>query len=376
MIIAYNALKKKGDKRSRGLDELSKGNYMQEFMLIKCLNGVEEFNEKINEQMRAGFRLIDSDNSIEINDRTAYFAKLIRDNNEGVNCVTTKKNNVNTFFDPNLDELRKAFPGCYLDFSLNFVSCNITKCSFPTKDCMSEFDIKFNMIDRFIASTCETEPACEDVKNKESQAIMLRGVNEYLSTNFSSEQMGYINSLLDCDDRKEKISCFINSGYQIGSLFTIRDYKGLFRKIEKCKTRLKDFDDSSYANMNRHGGWDKGYWTARLEMLEEWVISLNGCLPDSATEEANESIENIIDDLNEYKVKGSVDDFTWLYSVMRSYENDVKHSCETCAFFKDKNCTKGYPDDCGSDIHDGFESWKWKNADRMNEIMSIKESNR
>lgn len=89
---------------------------------------------------------------------------------------------------------------------------------FNLMNCDTEFDIKCKMLEWLSRPSFKTRPYGSDRKNREFHKFIRTGVNEFLGTDFSEEDMELIYTYLGNACNHDKTVRFIQSGYDMGIL--------------------------------------------------------------------------------------------------------------------------------------------------------------
>lgn len=114
--------------------------------------------------------------------------------------------------------LMAAFPRSYINGVCEFIAHSEANEYFMLKDCTDEFDIKCKMLEWLSRGAYKTEPFRSRQKNQDFHKFMLDGINKFLVTNFTVDDMENIYTYLgNCCNHQKTIS-FINSGYDMNIL--------------------------------------------------------------------------------------------------------------------------------------------------------------
>ena len=113
-----------------------------------------------------------------------------------------------------LKGLERAFSYCLLT-SEGEVIVHKTGQSFSLCSCETETDVKCKVIEWFSRAAFKTEPYSSDAANRKLHNYMLDGINKYLGTDFSEEDMEVIYTYLGNAIKHNKTIEFIESGYDM-----------------------------------------------------------------------------------------------------------------------------------------------------------------
>lgn len=117
-----------------------------------------------------------------------------------------------------ITRLMNCFPGSFINQNGEFIAHAETNQYFILRDCKTELDVKCKVIEWFSRAACKTWPFDSARRNKQFQRFMLNGVNEFLGTSFTSDEMEQIYTYLGNACNHEKTVRFIESGYDMGML--------------------------------------------------------------------------------------------------------------------------------------------------------------
>lgn len=84
---------------------------------------------------------------------------------------------------------------------------------FILHNCETELDVKCKVLEWFSRGAYKTEPYRSKKKNDEFHAFMLNGINQFLGTEFTEDDMEQIYTYLGNACNHEKTVAFIESGY-------------------------------------------------------------------------------------------------------------------------------------------------------------------
>lgn len=115
------------------------------------------------------------------------------------------------------EQIRKlmvSFPHSYINSQGEFIAHEWANEYFILRTCETELDIKCKVIEWFSCS-CKNEPYRTPKNNLEYQDFMRNGINKYLGTNFTKDDLCIIYSHLGNACNHEKTIEFVNSGYDM-----------------------------------------------------------------------------------------------------------------------------------------------------------------
>lgn len=112
-------------------------------------------------------------------------------------------------------QLMNCFPHSFINQHGEFIACRATNAYFKIDNCESELDIKCKVLEWLSRDAHKAEPFRARRKNEEYRAFMMGGINRYLGTSFTDEQMETIYTYLGNACNHEKTIRFIESGYQL-----------------------------------------------------------------------------------------------------------------------------------------------------------------
>jgi hypothetical protein len=111
--------------------------------------------------------------------------------------------------------LSHAFPQSYINNNLEFIAHERANEYFILADCETDLDIKCKVLEWLSRGAHKTCPFNSDLKNKRFNNFMLNGINIFLGTDFTEDDIEIIyDNLGNCCNHKLTIE-FINSGYNM-----------------------------------------------------------------------------------------------------------------------------------------------------------------
>lgn len=115
-------------------------------------------------------------------------------------------------------KLIHSFPRSFINGGLEFIAHKRANEYFRLEDCECEFDVKCKVLEWFSRGAYKTEPFDSYCENEKFHEFMLNGINKYLGTNFSYDDMEIIYTYLGNRCNHEKTEKFIESGYDMAVL--------------------------------------------------------------------------------------------------------------------------------------------------------------
>ena len=122
-----------------------------------------------------------------------------------VNAIITKK-------------LNRAFPRSFINSALEFIAHKEANEYFRLEDCETEFDVKCKVLEWLSRGAYKTCPFNSNLKNERFHNFMLNGINDYLGTDFTEDDMETIYTYLGNRVNHALTVEFVNSGYNMAVL--------------------------------------------------------------------------------------------------------------------------------------------------------------
>ena len=117
---------------------------------------------------------------------------------------------------PALRKLNNAFPNSFINSSGEFVACDgMGNQSFRLDDCKTEDDIKRKVIAWFSRGDFKTTPFASETKNQMFNDMMLDGINQYLGTCFTKDDVEIVYTYLGNAVNSALMDKFIENKYDI-----------------------------------------------------------------------------------------------------------------------------------------------------------------
>lgn len=114
--------------------------------------------------------------------------------------------------------LLKSFPRSFINDNVEFVADGDVNEYFILRDCKNELDIQCKVLEWFSRGAYKTQSYTSKKKNDAFHAKMLKGINKFLDTKFTREDIAEIYTYLGNCCNHEKTLRFIESGYDMGIL--------------------------------------------------------------------------------------------------------------------------------------------------------------
>lgn len=117
-----------------------------------------------------------------------------------------------------IDRLIFCFTGSFVNQNNEFIAHRRANEYFSLNNCKDELDVKCKVLEWFSRGAYKTEPYNTERRNAEFHEFMLQGINEFLDTEFTEEDMEVIYTYLGNAIKHEKTIRFIESGYDMDVL--------------------------------------------------------------------------------------------------------------------------------------------------------------
>ena len=114
--------------------------------------------------------------------------------------------------------LMGCFPRSFLNQHGEFIAHDKANAYFILHNCETELDVKCKVLEWFSRDAFKTEPFGTKRKNDEFHKFMLDGINKFLETSFTEDDMEQIYIYLGNACRHEKTIKFVCSGYDFAVL--------------------------------------------------------------------------------------------------------------------------------------------------------------
>lgn len=109
--------------------------------------------------------------------------------------------------------LLQSFPGSYINNRHEFIAHPRTNQYIVLSNCETPIDIECKVLEWLSRPAHKTAPYSQGWRNRELHEFMLNGINAFLDTGFSEEDISKIYEALGNRINHEKTIRFIESGY-------------------------------------------------------------------------------------------------------------------------------------------------------------------
>ena len=115
-------------------------------------------------------------------------------------------------------KLMRSFSGSFLTDCGEIVVHSKANEYFNVQKCADELEVKCKVLEWFSRAAYKTSPYRQVKKNNEFHDFMRNGINSFLETNFTKEDMAKIYQELGNQVNRDLTIKFINSGYDMNVL--------------------------------------------------------------------------------------------------------------------------------------------------------------
>lgn len=115
-------------------------------------------------------------------------------------------------------KLSKSFPGGFLNGQGEFIAHKKANEYFKLADCETELDVKCKVLEWLSRGAYKTTPFHRAIDNTALHIFMLNGINDFLETRFSVEDIEKIYTYLGNRVNHQKTIRFVVSGYDMAVL--------------------------------------------------------------------------------------------------------------------------------------------------------------
>lgn len=112
-------------------------------------------------------------------------------------------------------KLSRAFPKSFINSALEFIAHKEANEYFRLEDCECEFDVKCKVLEWLSRGAYKTCPFNSNLKNERFHNFMLNGINDFLGTDFTEDDIEIIYTYLGNRCNHERTVKFIKSGYDM-----------------------------------------------------------------------------------------------------------------------------------------------------------------
>lgn len=114
-----------------------------------------------------------------------------------------------------LIQLMHCFPGSYINADGEFIAREQGNQYFKLASCNTALDIQCSVLAYLSRGACKTQVYMNEAKNREFHKFMRDGINMFLGTDFSEDDMYTIYTYFGNGIRRDKAIEFIRSGYDM-----------------------------------------------------------------------------------------------------------------------------------------------------------------
>ena len=112
-------------------------------------------------------------------------------------------------------ELTKCFPGGFVNRIGEFIAHERANEYFNLGNCVSKHEVKCKVLEQFSRGAHKSQPYNTEKSNKKLHDFMLKGINDFLGTNFTEEDMAVIYQRLGNGINRRLTREFVDSGYDM-----------------------------------------------------------------------------------------------------------------------------------------------------------------
>lgn len=118
----------------------------------------------------------------------------------------------------NVIRLTRCFRGSFVNEHGEFIAHRRSNTFFRLDNCENELDIKCKVLEWLSRAASKGQPYKADKDNLVFQQFMLDGINAYLGTNFSYDDIDEVYTYLGNGCNHAKTLVFIETGYNVSML--------------------------------------------------------------------------------------------------------------------------------------------------------------
>lgn len=112
-------------------------------------------------------------------------------------------------------KLLKSFPGSFINDNGEFITERSGVACFNLANCGSSGEIKCKVLEWCSRAASKSKPYKSNAMNKQLHGMMLNGINDFLDTDFSKEDMELIYTQLGNGCNRPLCEKFVMSGYDM-----------------------------------------------------------------------------------------------------------------------------------------------------------------
>ena len=114
-----------------------------------------------------------------------------------------------------VDELMSAFPGAFIYYNGEIIVHKKANSYFILKDCTSRLDVQCKVLEWLSRDAYKSEPFNSAAKNIKFNEFILNGINTFLGTTFTYDDMDEIYTYLGNRCNHQRTLRFIESNYTL-----------------------------------------------------------------------------------------------------------------------------------------------------------------
>jgi len=112
-------------------------------------------------------------------------------------------------------KLMEAFPNSFINYQGEFIAHSGANQYFNLSTCSNELDVKRKVLEYLSRSACKTLQFRTQKRNEALWEFMRKGINDFLNTKFTRDDMMEIYTYLGNGVNSSKAIRFIESGYDM-----------------------------------------------------------------------------------------------------------------------------------------------------------------
>ena len=114
--------------------------------------------------------------------------------------------------------LMQSFDRSFMNQHGEFIAHDKANEYFTLLGCKDELEVKCKVLEWFSRGASKTEPFGSKKKNEEFQLFMLNGINKFLGTNFTTDEMRIIYQKLGNNVNRDLCIRFVSNGFDLSLL--------------------------------------------------------------------------------------------------------------------------------------------------------------